>query len=140
MVRMMDQNKAVSNTLLSEGKSTRLMALRKKAMGESVPSQSAKVELVEIEGLDRTTRDEFLQIRRAIEQRLADILKKYPTNKQAGFFKIRFGMSVEQLKRLSIKEICSVIGLEQISFSGVSIVATLDYVGNVVAFKRKIFR
>lgn len=130
----MDQNKAVSNTLLSEGKSTRLMALRQKAMGSSapVPEKIPKTELAELKGLDRATKDEFLQVRRAVDERLADILKKYPANKQARFFKIRFGMSVEQLKALSMKEICSVIELEQVSFSGVSVVATLDYFGKVV--------
>ena len=128
----MDQNKVVSNTLLNEGKSSRLRALRKKAMADSVLVSESSVESVEIKALDRITKEEFLRCRGFVEKKLTDILKTYPAHKQARFFKIRFGISVDQLKVLPMKDICSVIGLAQLSFNSISTVAKLNYFGCIV--------
>jgi hypothetical protein len=128
-----NKTEALSHTLLGEGKSTRLMELREKVMAtpEPVIEFQPANEKAEFDGLDKVTKEALVQIRGLIDQRITEIVGRYPVNKQGRFFKIRFGLEVEQLKILSIKEICSVIGLEQKSCRHISI-AGLDYFGNVV--------
>ncbi len=71
---------------------------------------------------------DLLLARKIIDENLESILNNYPVNKQAKFFKIRFGMSVDQLKELSIKDINSELGIKQKIVS----ITELDYFGRSI--------
>lgn len=136
---MTQNNKAgaTSVSLLSEGKSLRLMDLRRKAMGVAKSDEVQKVDaLARINNLGKDLNKELLYARQIIDQNLSDILKNYPASKQKRFFKLRFGLSVEQLKNLSIYEICSVLGIKQKKLSNMPWLAELDYFGGGKPNKR----
>ena len=118
-----------STTVLSDGKSTRLMEMRRKAMGVATPEPTQQSDCV-VE-LDKSVETELLKARQIIDQHLTDILNKYPVNKQSKFFEIRFGMRVEQLKNLSIKEICTVLAVKQKQPESMKRIADLDYNGRL---------
>ena len=123
----------ISSTLLNEGKSTRLIEMRKKAVSMTAPVEDQHTDNLTVSDvLDKSTKEELLKARQFINQQLADALAKYPTNKQARFFKLRFGMDIEQLKELSIKEIYSVLGVKQ-NNKGKEWVAELDYFGRLLS-------
>jgi|GEM_PF-1234998 len=119
---------STSTNLLLEGKSNRLMEMRKKAMAAELSKQiqhAAKTETVSQP--NKTVEAELLQVRQLIDQRLTEILIHYPSNKKARFFAIRFGVSVDQLKKLPIKEIFAVLGIKQKSPVNMKQIADLDY-------------
>ncbi len=128
----MSQNNSKSSvtsiSLLSDGKSTRLMELRAKAMGEeTVPTETQIInESIKINKLNKIVMADLLYARESIDKKIASILSKYLVNKQAKLFKIRFGLSVEQMKGLSIKEINSILGIVQKK----GLISDLDYFGN----------
>jgi hypothetical protein len=124
----------ISSTLLSEGKSTRLMKMRKKSASIATPVEAEQTDkLTVLDALDKSTKEEFLKVRQIIDQQLAGVLEKYPVNKQARFFKIRFGMDIDQLKELSIKEIYSVLGVKQNNLSNKERITELDYFGRLLS-------
>lgn len=127
----MSQNKSsvTSSTLLSDGKSTRLRDLRIKAMGLAVPDETQGVDkAAKIKKLDKVVMEDLLRARKIIDENLVGILSNYPVNMQAKLFKIRFGMSVNQLKELSIKDINFVLGIKQKIMS----ITDLDYFGRSI--------
>lgn len=121
-----------SSTLLSEGKSTRLMEMRKKTV--SIIEEPIEAQHIdEVATLDKPTKKELLQARQIVDQQLNDILGTYPPNKQAKFFKIRFGMDIDQLKGLSIKKIYSVLVIKQNKPGSLERIAGMDYFGRFLS-------
>ncbi|MCK5829118.1 MAG: hypothetical protein KAH20_02330 [Methylococcales bacterium] len=124
----------ISSTLLSEGKSTRLMEMRKKAASVIAPAEDQlAVSMPMSDTLDTPTKEALLKARQMIDQQLIHILGKYPANKHAKFFKIRFNMDIDQLKKLSIKDIYSVINIKQNKQSSLDQVTGLDYFGRFLS-------
>lgn len=125
-----EQRSGVSTTsvsLLSEGKSTRLLQMRQKAMGK-VDQQSAPAESSEA-ALNQAADEELHKIKQLIDRRLQEVMAEFPPNKRQRFFKIRYGLTPDQLKLLPIREILAVLKLKQIQSTGMKRVADLDYNG-----------
>ncbi|MEE9339382.1 MAG: hypothetical protein V3U87_15005 [Methylococcaceae bacterium] len=119
-----NKSSVTSTTLLVDGKSTRLRGMRVKAMGESMSIDEA----TKVKKLDKVVMADLLRAREIIDNNLVDILSNYPVNKQAKLFKIRFGMSLDQLKALSIKDINLVLGIKQ----KIVTIIDLDYFGRSI--------
>ncbi len=120
----------VSTDLLSEGKSSRLMAIRKKISG----ADDTKTELNDDSkddsiDLNMEVKAEWMRARAVIDHVLAEIMKNYPPDKRARFFAIRFGMSIDQLKQHSIKDIFSLLAIREKEGVNMKMIANLDYNG-----------
>lgn len=129
-VKESEQRSGVSSTsvsLLSEGKSKRLLQMRQKAMGK-IDQQSVPAETPET-ALNQTADKELHQIKQLIDRRLQELMAEFPPNKRRRFFKIRYGMTLDQLKLLPIREILAVLKLKQIQSACMKRVADLDYNG-----------
>ncbi len=114
----------VSPTLLQQGKSKRLAAIRDKVGGLSKEAVNPQRKATPPTALE--------QARQPIDQALRDWLARYPPAKKQRFFKIRFGMDIEQLKQLPIREIYRRLGIRE---RAPEKIAQLDYNGRPV-FKR----
>lgn len=118
---------ATSMSLLSEGKSSRLMQMRQQAMGQD-ESQPASTEPREVEAIQKWDRELF-KVRQLIDRRLQEAMAGFPPNKRQRFFKIRYGMTPEQLKLLPIQKILAILKLKQKASADMKRIADLDYNG-----------
>ncbi|MCF6204410.1 MAG: hypothetical protein L3J59_12220 [Methylococcaceae bacterium] len=124
-----NKSNVTSTTLVIDGKSTRLRDMRVKAMGESMSAETQVIDGdARIKKLDKVVMADLLRARKVIDENLESILSNYPINKQAKLFKIRFGMSVDQLKELSIKDINLLLGIKHKIVS----ITALDYFGRSI--------
>jgi tRNA G26 N,N-dimethylase Trm1 len=124
-----NNSSVTSTTLLIDGKSTRLRDMRDKAMGKPMSAGTQAInEAAMIKKLDKVVMADLLRAREIIDKKLESILSNYPVNKQVKLFKIRFGISINQLKELSIKDINLVLGIKQ----KVVTIIDLDYFGRSV--------
>lgn len=134
----MPQNKnkpsAVSVKLLSERRSTRLKNISKKRSEAKKHFSFQHTNNLSTNSiLNKTVKDELLCARNNIDHKLGDILNKFPVNKQSKFFSIRFGMSIEQLKELPIKNSYSVLRIN----NKISTIANFNYFGQFISKKSK---
>ena len=91
-------------------KSSRLQAMR--ASVTDTKPQPAPVKPIQIRvDNDKKLSPELLLARQLIDQRLAELLANLPVGKQQGLFKIRFGMTPEQIKQLTLKQIFSKLAI-----------------------------
>ena len=104
-------------SLLTPSKSSRLQAMRDKtATAETVDHEhSATAATLPIS-------PELVQARRAIDQRLMEIMARLPPGKQRRLFKIRYGVEPDQIKTLPLK---NVLKLLEIALPGNQNPATL---------------
>ncbi|WP_305907302.1 hypothetical protein Q9L42_016625 [Methylomarinum sp. Ch1-1] len=115
-----------SHSLLDQGKSTRLLQMRRKALGiEGQETSVPKDHVVR----EKAVEAELTLARKMIDQRLKQILSAYPADKQRRFFRIRFGLSPEQLKELPIKDILTLLKLKQNRLADMKEIVDLDYNG-----------
>jgi len=114
----------LSPTLLQQGKSKRLAAIRDKVSGQSKEAIKPQRKASPPTALE--------QAQQHIDQALRDWLARYPPAKKNRFFKIRFGMDIEQLKQLPIQEIYQRLAIAE---HAPEKIAKLDYNGRPV-FKR----
>ena len=98
---------AASSVLVSQGKSSRLQAMRDKTMAAELAAPSAG--LHQNKAVDSSLSPALLLARQLIDQRLAEILASLPAGKQQRLFKIRFGVELGQIKDLPIKRIVVVL-------------------------------
>lgn len=87
-------------------KSSRLKAMRASVMGTKPEAVLVKPVQTPVNH-DKKFSPELLLARQLIDQRLAQLLANLPVGKQQSLFKIRFGMTPEQLKQLALKQIFS---------------------------------
>jgi hypothetical protein len=87
-------------------KSSRLQAMRAAATGAQPEAAPVKPAPKPVDH-DKKISPELLLARQLIDQRLAERLASLPVGKQQGLFKIRYGMTPEQLKQLTLKQIFS---------------------------------
>ena len=101
---------STSSTLLSDAKSTRLMQIRQKAMGQAAGLQlKGMSESIQSESID----GDLDEIAQRIDRYLHAILSQFPADKKYKFFKIRYGMTVEHLQKLPVIEILKLLSLRQ---------------------------
>ena len=91
-------------------KSSRLQAMRAAAIGTKPEAAPVKAVQIAVSN-DKKLSPELLLARQLIDQRLAELVANLPVGKQQGLFKIRFGMTPEQIKQLTLKQIFSKLAI-----------------------------
>lgn len=94
-------------SLVTPGKSSRLLAMRDKAVTANVLGQNQC-----IAEAPAKLRPELLLARQAIEQRLTEIMAKLPAGKARRLFKIRYGVELEQIKVLPLKRVFKLLEIQ----------------------------
>ncbi len=119
-----------NNALLDQGKSSRLLQMRQKSMGviEAASPDNESQDQFSSE-LDKDLANDLLQLRRLIDQRLQEIISVFPSEKRQKLFKIRFGMTMEQLKQLPMHRIITLLKLNPNIALNMKRIADLDYNG-----------
>ena len=111
----MHETKQGDVLIIGAGKSKRLDAIRKKAglTFDNDSQQTANKHYGLIEGLNPQTRDILIQAQKIIDNRLASIMKTYPAGKTKSFFKIKYGLNVEQLQLKTFKDIFTALKIDE---------------------------
>ena len=99
-----------SATVVNLGKSSRLQAMRDKAVvAETRAQPGPPANRIDDSGLS----PELLLARRMIDQRLAEIWAKLPAGKQNSLFKLRYGVDLEQVRNLPIKRLVKLLQIQE---------------------------
>ncbi|WP_031432276.1 hypothetical protein [Methylomarinum vadi] len=126
---------SLSIDLLNEGKSRRLLEMRRKAFG--LPeNQTDEIGKMTDSGQDKTTEADLAIFQGIIDERVNLILSRFPSDKKKRFFKIRYGMTPKQLKELPIGDILEILGVKQMDADGMKRMANLDYNGRPISKRR----
>lgn len=132
------KTKPVASTsmgLLNEGKSRRLLEMRRKAFG--LPENQTELISQPVDsGQDKTPEADLAIIQAIIDERVNLILSRFPSNKKQRFFKIRYGMAPKQLKELPIGDILEILGLKRMDAVDMKRMANLDYNGRPISKRR----
>lgn len=100
-------------------KSSRLQAMRASVTGAKPETAPVKPVQIPVNN-DKKFSPELLLARQLIDQRLAELLANLPVGKQQGLFKIRFGMTPEQIKQLPLKQIFSKLAINPLQIKPLS--------------------
>ena len=93
-----------SVSLVTPGKSSRLLAMRNKTVTAEAEVHECGAVVTAL-----TLSPELLSARLAIEQRLSEIMAGLPPGKQRRLFKIRDGVELEQIRLLPIRQVFKVL-------------------------------
>jgi hypothetical protein len=109
-ITMNTMNKPKSGTsdasLLVIGKSSRLQEMRNKNLNQTAPAKALKQPQIKPQS------SELSSAQQIIDQQLNAILAGLPPGKQRSLFKIRYGMELEQIKQLPIRQIIRLLKIE----------------------------
>jgi len=111
----------LNTAIIHLGNSKRLQAIRQKALGKQnvQPQEKLKTE----------SQDDLLTARNLIQQRLGEITRHYPAAKKNSFFKIRYGITLDAIKKMSLAEIFQKL---EINASLPEKISKLDYNGRPI--------
>ncbi len=116
----------ISINLLSEGKSQRLQAMLKKNRAVHIESTSVTPEPG---NLSRSEQALLAEVKRVIDDHLAQVLEKFPPSKRDSLFKIRFGMSRAEMYQLPLKQMVARLKIQESRLPDFKRIADLDYNG-----------
>jgi len=108
------KNNENSHLLVAAGKSSRLDAIRKKAglqIAETALQKKPKPKPFAT-GLNQVTKQALQQAELKIETTIESIVKSYPAGKQKTFFKLKYGVNIDNIKGLLIKDIFKKLALD----------------------------
>ncbi len=117
-----------SGRLINEGKSRRLATM----MQRDRPSPEAHVEQhtsISKPQLNQQQKQQWQQMKTIIDKAITQILDGLPVNKRDSLFKIRFGMTIDELYRQPIKSIVKTLHIPYSQHPDFKQVANLDYFG-----------
>lgn len=103
-----------SAVLVGAGKSKRLDALRNKVSlnMDKAPFRVTQKSQEKIENeLSQFANEALEQAKHAIEERISKILNAYPPGKSKTFFKLKYGVDVQMVKRLSLRKVFDILTL-----------------------------
>ncbi len=116
-----------SHLLVADGKSSRLQAIKQKA-GIRVAETSSYIEgnkTVWVHGLSQTTKEALQQANVIIDETINKILNAYPAGKRSTFFKLKYGVQVDSIKRMLITDIFDLLKLETKSVRNFALIKKL---------------
>lgn len=114
--------------LLSEGKSKRLTAMRNKIRPTPATSHLPFATQEIIPGLSKEVATQLEEARKAINNKIIDIMNRYPPGKKHKMFAIKYG-AIDKIPTLSIKQAFMLLGIHYPPVKK-SLIADLDYFGN----------
>ena len=123
-----------SDVLVSAGKSSRLAALSNKAMGQKsmIGLGNNKSQHQFIPGLKPETEKALQQSIKLIEEKITFILNSYPMGNKNTFFKLKHGIDIKKIKKMAMKDVFVLLGLETIKIQQFRLIESLDSKGNSV--------
>jgi hypothetical protein len=92
--------------LLVMGKSSRLQEMRNKSLNQTAPAKALKQPQIKPQSSELSIAQQI------IDQHLDAILAGLPGGKQRSLFKIRYGIELEQIKQLPIRQIIRLLKIE----------------------------
>lgn len=112
---------------MAAGKSSRLDAIRKKAGLQIAGTDLQKKPKHKpfAAGLNQVTKEALQQAELMIETAIESILKAYPVGKQNTFFKLKYGVNIDNIKGLLIKDIFKKLGLNVHKIKNFNLIASL---------------
>jgi dGTP triphosphohydrolase len=121
-----------SNVLVAAGKSSRLAALSKKAMGQKniTGLGNNKSQHQFVADLKPETEKALQQSIQLIEEKVAFILNGYPMGKKSTFFKLKHGVGIDKIKEMAMRDVFVLLGLETIKIQQFRLIENLDSSGN----------
>ncbi len=119
------------NILLAQGQSSRLDAIRKKAGKASVQSEQLKASKKQTfdKDLNPRTKQALEAFNLALDQFLNELIKSYPANKKISFFRLKYGCNEQQLRVMSVKDICRVLKLDSNKVKDYSLISAFNLQG-----------
>lgn len=133
---MKEKNKVLINShvLVGVGKSSRLAALTNKAMGQKNVTGlgNNKSQHQFVAGLKPEIELALQQSIKLIEEKVSFILNGYPMGKKSTFFKLKYGVDLEKIKEMAMKDVFALLGLETLKIQQFRLIESLDSSGNSV--------
>jgi len=123
-----------SNVLVGAGKSSRLAALNNKAMGQKNITGLARNKSRQqfVAGLKPEIEIALQQSIKLIEEKVTVILNSYPISKKNTFFKLKYGVDLNKIKEMAMKDVFILLGLETLKIQQFRLIECLDSNGNNV--------
>ena len=123
-----------SNVLIGAGKSSRLAALNNKAMGQKNITGLARNKSRQqfVAGLKPEIEIALQQSIKLIEEKVTVILNSYPMGKKNTFFKLKYGVDLNKIKEMAMKDVFILLGLETLKIQQFRLIECLDSNGNNV--------
>ena len=133
----MKENKKISvnsNVLVGSGKSSRLAALSKKASGHKniIGLGDNNSQYKFSVGLKLETEMALQQAIKMIEEKVTFILNGYPMGKKSKFFKLKYGVDIEKIKEMTMKDVFVMLGLETMMIQQFRLIESLDSNGKLL--------
>jgi len=113
--------------LVETGKSSRLAAIRAKAA-----KQSGEVKTLDRQfatHLKPENKRALLQAINLIEQSMSEILRHYPTTKKNTFFKLKYGVKVDKINKMPIKQVFHLLDLNPTGIDSFRLIENLTLCG-----------
>lgn len=120
---------AVSTILVAGGQSRRLAEMRQAAAGGSEPPATAMPETGPSSAVNGVEAALFKQAILLIDEKLTFVSANFPLSGRQRFFKIRFGMTREELYALPIRQIFTVLRIPWSRLPGGQRIAGRNYHG-----------
>lgn len=119
--------------IVAEGKSKRLLEMRKKAMGIMPRNNSDSLpHFIAAGDNTRSLPEGFKPLRKLIEQQLQTLLATFPGNKKKRYFQIRYGISLQQLEQMPITEVATLLKVKPNAVINLKQLNNLDYNGRPI--------
>jgi hypothetical protein len=135
-LRMNENNKvsAASHLLVGSGKSSRLSAMRNKALlpKNRVELDDNKIRQSFVAGLNQQQTVALQKTSITIEERMALIMGDFPSGKKKTFFKLKFGVNAEKIEVMAIKDIFALLTLDSAKIQHFRLIENLDVKGKTV--------
>jgi len=133
---MKENNKvsAASHLLVGSGKSSRLSAMRNKALQPKnrVELDGNKTRQPIIAGLNQQQTLALQKTSIAIDERMTLMMSSYPAGKKKTFFKLKIGVNAEKIKVMAIKDIFILLNLDSAKIQHFRLIENLDLTGKIV--------
>ncbi len=121
-----------SQVLVGSGKSRRLSAMAESVQAKKVlQKQSAQLDKSGLmDGIKPGVQQALIEAQHIIGDRIETIMSVYPQNKKNSLFKLRFGVTVDQLFQLKINQIFQILKLDVHQLKSYRLVENLDLSGH----------
>jgi len=129
-----EKTSSVSGALLvGTNKSSRLAAMRAKALGvKSLKTAVKKDQKSWTSGLKTETKSALEQAEKLIDYKVAAVLSAYPKGKVNAFFKLKYGVKIDEINQLPRKEVFRLLGLETAKIKQFRLIEAMDSKGNII--------
>lgn len=116
-----------SNTLVNTRKSSRLAA-----MGNHKVNTGEQKKPLMLKGLKPETANAFQLAKEMVDKKMDFILDNYPVSKKNRFFKLKYGVTVDETTKMTMKQLFVTLQIESKKISKFKLIECMDLTGNPV--------